>query len=311
MHMNSARSNLNSVLLVLSVLWVAQLCGLRAFAGEEKKTNFTITKDISYADPKSEDEYEKSQCKLDVYLPKNAEKPFPLLVWFHGGALKGGAKTSGLTTKLAKSYAAMGIAVVVPEYRFSPKVKFPVYIEDAARSVKWAVDHANELGAKQNIFVGGHSAGGYIACLLAMDTRYLANAGVKTANISGFIPMSGQTMTHFTVAGERGISSEVITADDAAPIHYLTKETPPILLLIGDKDWPARLEENQYFLAALKQVGKNENASLVVVKDRTHGSILKHSSEEKDPACVAITNFIHSGKLVEEKEDAPEKKPAE
>ncbi|MBN2713183.1 MAG: alpha/beta hydrolase [Planctomycetes bacterium] len=297
------------LLLVLGVICISQACCVGIWAGEEaQEPGIVIKQDIPYCDQKSEDEYEKSQCKLDAYLPKETDKPFPLLVWFHGGALKGGAKTSGLTTKLAKSFAARGIGVVVPEYRFSPKVKFPVYIQDSARAVKWTIDNAAELGALPNIFVGGHSAGGYISSLLAMDAHFLADAGVKIENIAGFIPMSGQTMTHFTVAGERGISSSVITADDAAPIHYLTEKTPPILLLIGDKDWPARLEENQYFLAALKKVGKNSNARLVVVKDRDHGGILKHSSEENDPACVAMTSFIRSGKLEEEpRETAPEK----
>jgi acetyl esterase/lipase len=165
------------------------------------------------------------------------------------------------------------VGVAVADYRLNPQVKFPAYIHDAALAVRWAVTNTKSLGAAPNVFVGGHSAGGYIACLLVMDSRYLENAEVGKDDIAGFIPMSGQTMTHFTVAEERGIPPTVITADKAAPIHYLKSETPPILLLVGDQDWPARLEENAYFEAALRKVGKNPNVTLRVIADRDHGSI--------------------------------------
>jgi dipeptidyl aminopeptidase/acylaminoacyl peptidase len=176
-------------------------------------------------------------------------------------------------------------------------VSFPVYITDAAEAVRWAIDHAVSLGAQPAIYVGGHSAGGYIAALLAMDDHYLKDAGVAADRIAGYIPMSSQMTTHFTVAEERGISSKVITVDDAAPLHHLREGTPPMLVLIADDDWPARLEENEYFVAALKKVGGNSNVSLSVVKDRDHSSILKKTAETNDPAASAILGFVRTGVL--------------
>ena len=256
-----------------------------------------VQRDVYYGDADSTHEYVRTQCKLDLYLPANVDNPFPMLVWFHGGGLKIGSRTDYFTGKLAKAFAQKGIGVAVPAYRFSPKVTFPAYVQDAALSVKWVVDHASKLGAAPAVFVGGHSAGGYLASLLAMDTRYLTAVGVETNRIAGFIPMSGQTMTHFTVASERGHPNPTLMADDAAPITYLTRVTPPILLLMGDRDWPARLEENQYFLAALKQVGRNSNAQLIMAKDRDHSSILNRACEDGDPAGTAMLNFIRTGQL--------------
>ena len=264
---------------------------------ESAPTGVVVKIDIPYFDEGSTNDYVREQCKLDLYLPRNVDKPFPLLVWFHGGGLQGGSKTNALTANLAMHLALKGVGVAVPEYRFSPKVTFPAYVEDAAKSVKWAVDHAAGLGAAPTVFVGGHSAGGYLTSLLAMDPRYFAAVGLGTNTIAGYIPMSGQTMTHFTVAIERGFGGNAITADDAAPIHYLASVTPPILLLIGDRDWPARLQENQYFLSALQQVGHNPNVRLLVAKDRNHGSILKQASVDGDPVGTAMLDFIRSGQL--------------
>lgn len=270
----------------------------------------TMQQDVSYLNQEPTDDLARKMCLLDLYLPKYQDQSFPLIVWFHGGALKGGSKTSSVSVLVAKSLAKRGIGVILAEYRHNPQVKFPVYITDAAQAVRWASENASSLNAQANIFVGGHSAGGYIAALLAMDGHYLKDAGVAIDKIAGFISMSGQMMTHFTVAEERGISSTVITADDAAPIHYLRKDLPPLLLLIGDKDWPARLEENQYFYAALKKVGDNPNVSFRIIPDRDHGGILSKTAEDRDPAATAIIDFMETGALPPEPTaDAPESSP--
>jgi pimeloyl-ACP methyl ester carboxylesterase len=106
--------------------------------------------------------------------------------------------------------------------------------------------------------------------------------------------MSGQMTTHFTVRKERGVvdSRLLVAADEAAPIFYLRKDTPPILLILGDNDWPARLEENQYFAAALKKVCHNEQVSLVVVPDRDHGTIVAKCLEAGDPAGKAMLELM-------------------
>ncbi len=282
-------------LLLLCLHASFSLVSPRAFSQEPP---IRIRKNISYLPVGMDaDAYTSQQCKLDLYLPPESGEQFPLLVWFHGGGLKGGSRSSKLTVQLAKSLAARGVGVALPDYRLNPNVQFPAYIQDAALAVHWAVMNRKSLDAAPGVFVGGHSAGGYIACLLAMDSRYFKKANISEDNIAGFIPISGQTMTHFTVAEERGFSASVITADDAAPIHYLKKDTPPILLLIGDQDWPARLEENLYFVSALQKVGGNNNVSLHVIQNRDHGSILEYAAADGDPAGDLVLSFVLEAKL--------------
>jgi len=96
-----------------------------------QNTNYVLKENISYITDSNATEYAKERCKLDLYYPENA-KDYTTVVWFHGGGLTGGEKF--IPEKLKEK----GIAVIGVNYRLYPKVKCPVYIEDAAAAVAWA-----------------------------------------------------------------------------------------------------------------------------------------------------------------------------
>jgi len=234
-------------------------------------------------------DYEKERCVLDLYLPSQ-QKNFPTLVWFHGGGLKGGNKDG--TAKMAASFTKLGIAVVAANYRLSPKVTYPAYIQDAAAAVAWTHAHIVEHGGDpKRIFVSGHSAGGYLTFMLGLDPHYLHDAGLEATDIPGYIPVSGQTMTHYTVREEKGIGQYTITADEAAPVFYTRKDTPPFLVLYADHDMAARAEENAYLVAIMKGAG-NKHITGQLITDRTHGTIGSKIAEDGDPAREAILKFM-------------------
>lgn len=283
------------ILCLLPVLYLLTLPVLRAAEPPKVKVlemkDLFFAADIPYKSGDSLSAYEKERCKLDLYLPTQV-KNFPVVVWFHGGGLTGGQKAGSDTPKVIQSWMKEGIAVASVNYRLSPKVKFPAYIEDGAAAVAWVQKNiASRGGDPKRVFIGGHSAGAYLSMMLGLDTKYLTAAGVEPNSIAGLLPVSGQTMTHFTVREERGLPKDDVIADEAAPIHFVRKDAPPMLLLMGDKDWPARLEENQYF-AALFKVKKQEHTTLIVVPDRTHGTIFGKLREEGDAGRAAMLQFI-------------------
>jgi acetyl esterase/lipase len=240
-------------------------------------------------------DYERERCVLDVYLPE-APTNFATLVWFHGGGLKGGRKESvdaGINMpEVIRSLVRGGVAVVAPNYRLSPKAKFPAYIEDAAAAVVWTRAHIAEYGGDPNkLFIGGHSAGGYLALMVGLDARYLKKYGVPLPAVLGLLPVSGQTMTHYTVREERGLGKFTVTADEAAPVFFVRKDTPPMLVLYADRDMAARAEENAYFVALLQGAG-NKGVTGKVIADRTHGSICGKLVNGNDPARLAMLEFI-------------------
>lgn len=250
--------------------------------------------DIAYRETTAAtDAYAAQRCKLDIYLPAGPAKDFPIFVWFHGGGISGGDKAAKPEQAAARRLAAHGIAVVAANYRLSPKAKFPAYLEDAAQAVRWTADHAAELGADpQRIYVSGYSAGGYLATMLALDGHFLRDAGVE--DVAGFISMSGQMTTHFTVRAETGLPKNTVIVNEAAPLAHVKPGAPRLLLLCGDDDFPARLEENQFLSAALHRVAKNPPVPLVVVKNRNHGTILARFLEDNDPAGLAVLDFIRT-----------------
>ncbi len=247
--------------------------------------------DIAYKTGDKLTEYETQRCKLDLYLPPGG-KNFATLVWFHGGALKAGSKDGGETPKIARALASDGIAVASVNYRLSPKATYPAYLEDSAAAVAWVRSHISEHGGDPaKVFISGHSAGGYLTLMLAMDARWLKPHGLTPDSFAGYIPLSGQTMTHYTVREERGIGKETIVADEAAPVFYCRKDTPPMLVLAADHDMAARSEENEYLVAVLKGAG-NKRVIFRQIPDRTHGSIAINIPKTDDPVRKAILEFI-------------------
>jgi acetyl esterase/lipase len=273
---------------LLPALLIGVFLPALSLAEPPPQSEVRVVANAAYKTGDSLSEYETTRCKLDLYLPPTG-RDFPALVWFHGGGLTGGNKDDG---KIARTFAGAGIAVAMVNYRLSPKATFPAYVEDAAAAFAWVREHiAEHDGDPAKVFMGGHSAGAYLSSMVGMDARYLQKLGLEPNAIAGLIPVSGQMMTHFAVRKERGIAENTIMADEAAPIYYTRKETPPFLILFGDHDWPARLEENQYFVAIQKAVG-NTRLTLEVIPDRTHGSIAGKIPEPGDPAAQAIIAFI-------------------
>lgn len=194
------------------------------------------------------------RCVLDLYYPENKTN-FPTVVWFHGGGITSGSK------ELPEALKNEGMAIIGVNYRLYPKVKAPVYIEDAAAAVAWAFKNIANYGGNPNfIFVSGHSAGGYLASMVGLDKEYLAKFGVNANQIAGLIPFSGHTITHFAVRDERGIKDTQPIVDSLAPLYHVRADAPPMLLITGDRELEmlGRYEENAYFYRMMKVVGHND-----------------------------------------------------
>lgn len=211
------------------------------------------------------DDYAARKCVLDIYYPKDA-KNASTIIWFHGGGLTGGR------TEIPEALKNSNNIIVGVDYRLSPKVKCPVYIEDAAAATAWVFNHVAEFGGNpDSIFISGHSAGAYLALMITLDTAYLAKYSIDPNKIAGIIPFSGQAITHFTVRRENGIKDTQPLIDKYAPLYFVRKVTPPILLITGDREMEllGRYEENAYLARMFKLVG-NEKVTLYELQGYDH-----------------------------------------
>jgi len=214
------------------------------------------------------DEYQKERCKLDIYYPEN-EDSFTTVVWFHGGGLTAGEKSIPERLKNRK------LTVVAVNYRLSPKVSSPAFIDDAAAAVAWVFKNISKYGGDpKKIVVSGHSAGGYLACMIGLDQKYLATFGIDANAIQKLVPFSGQMITHFIIRKERGIPDTQPLVDEFAPLYHVRADAPPLYLITGDRELEllGRYEENAYMWRMMNLSG-HKQTTLYELDGFNHGGM--------------------------------------
>ena len=271
------------------LLLAAGLLARPSWAADEAKTPKTggnheveVHKDIPYVEGKDGDERQK----LDLYLPKGA-RDFPTLFFIHGGGWTGGSR-SGFA-RIGRTFAKNGVAFVSVGYRLSPKVKHPAHIEDVAKGFAWTVANIGKYGGNPGaIFVSGHSAGGHLAALLATDDDYLKAEKLSLGNIKGAIPVSGVFVVSPRMKNVFGDDAEV--CKKASPKNHVREGLPPFLILYADGEMAGLGRQAEAFAPALKE--KKVEATIVVGKDRNHGTIMMKMAAEDDPATQSVLEFI-------------------
>jgi acetyl esterase/lipase len=175
---------------------------------------------------------------LDIYSAgaQNA----PVIVFFYGGSWSSGRKD--YFGFVGHALAARGFTVVIPDYRVVPEVTFPGFVEDGAAAIAWTQAHIGQYGGDpKRIVLAGHSAGAYIAIMLAMDSDYLRKAGADLTAIKGAAGISGPYDFYpFDVKASIDAFGKAPDPRATQPVTYARADAPPLLLLHGEKDTTVR-----------------------------------------------------------------------
>ena len=147
----------------------------------------TVIKNVDYLPGV---DYPDGKDRLDLYVPKGVTN-VPVIVSLHGGALSQGDRAEEVF--VGQRFATAGCH---PDRRsqLSPLAGScaSCHIQDVAAAFAWVKRHAGEHGGDSSrIMVIGHSAGAYLAALLATDSRYLAAHKLFPADIRGIVGVSG------------------------------------------------------------------------------------------------------------------------
>jgi acetyl esterase/lipase len=191
---------------------------------------------------------------LDVYRPLAATAPAegarPLVVFFYGGTWSGGDRAS--YKFVGEALASRGAVVVVPDYGLSPTFRYPVFVRDSALAAKWALDNAARLGADpKRVFVMGHSSGGYNAAMVALDARWLAEAGASPKQLAGWIGLAGPyDFLPIENPQARVAFNWPDTPRDSQPLAHVSPAAPRTLLMAATKDESVNPVRNTQQLAA-------------------------------------------------------------
>jgi acetyl esterase/lipase len=184
------------------------------------------TADIPYGDGRSR--------LLDVHLPRHRGVTGPVLVYFHGGGYRGGAKNRE-ARPLVSRLASQGWLCVSASYALRP-APFSDSLADARAAVAWARTHARELGAESvQVFVAGSSAGGHLALCVALTDP----------TTTGAVSLYG----YYGTAEDGQL--------DTSPLGLAGPEAPPLFVAHGDNDTYVPVEAAREFVTRVREVSAN------------------------------------------------------
>lgn len=239
--------------------------------------NVEMQRDVTYTEG---DPADAAKHKLDLYLPKD-KKNFPVLVFIHGGSWRSGDRSN--YPALGNRFAKLGIGVAIPSYRLMPKNPHPAQIEDTAAAFAWVYKNIAQYGGDTTrIYLAGHSAGGHLVALLALDDTYLKKYDVPLTAIRGVASISGV----YDVSKMAAFAGR----DNPSPIAHVHPKAPPFLVSYCEWDYAALPLQAREFTAALKK--SFDTVDLLYVPGQSHISEIIHIVQDDDVIAQAILKLI-------------------
>jgi len=242
----------------------------------------------------------ETRIEADVYRADD-EVARPVVVWIHGGALMAGTRAS-VPHRLLNLCQVEGFVLVSIDYRLAPEVQLPAIVEDLEDAFTWIREEGPRLfhADLDKIVVAGGSAGGYLTMTSGFRIRPRPTAlvsywGFGALDTFDAEPSEFYRSNHPLVSEEEayragswllymylrqnGLWTKVVTGFDPhidghklypyAPIHNVTPDYPPTMLIHGTKDNDVPYAESVAMAKQLTQHGVAHE--LVLVPDGGHG----------------------------------------
>jgi acetyl esterase/lipase len=171
--------------------------------------------------------------------------------------------------------ASLGWVCVSINYRLSPRSAFPDHLVDVKRAIAWVREHADDYGIDPDfVAISGGSAGGHLTALAALtpgDPRY--QPGFETADTSVQVAVPFYGVYDFTNRNgaapadmDRILLRRLVMKADldeardayeaASPLDQVRADAPPFLVIHGDRDVLAPVQDARDFVARLRAVSR-------------------------------------------------------
>jgi acetyl esterase/lipase len=260
----------------------------QAACSREDFKSIVVTRDIDYI---AGTNYAENKDKLDLFMPQGAVGA-AVIVFFHGGSLQQGDKRHG--ELLAMRFVPEGVGVVSANYRLSPGVMHPTHIQDAASAFAWIIKNIERYGGDpERVYVSGHSAGAYLAALMALDPDWLAAHGLGLDAIRGTIAISPFLYVEVTAKNR----PKTVWGEDpkawmnASVTPHIEPGKGPMLLIYADGDAEWRRDQNDNFGEAMRSAG-NRDIRVVEVPNRDHVTLMTQMNNADDQIGGLVLQFI-------------------
>lgn len=214
---------------------------------------------------------------LDLYYPREASGPSPVILWIHAaGWSRGGKQHIPILSFVSDGYALTSI-----ELRPSGEAPFPAQIEDCKAAVRWLRGNAAKYNLDPDrIGAAGHSGGGHLSALLGTsggvqelegngDNMSYSSRVQAVCDVSGpsdLLRLYHDASDPSTRTRRKDISNidallggpaeqNKTKAIAASPITYVSKDDPPFLIIHGENDHSVPVSQGELLAAALKAAG--------------------------------------------------------
>ena len=213
--------------------------------------------------------------KLLVFEPKKPDGRV-LLFWHGGGWTSGYKEWMGF---MAPAFTAAGVTFISAGYRLAPQHVFPAGLDDCVSALNWVREYI-----PGRVFIGGHSAGGHYAALIACRGQ---------SGIEGCLPISGVYEfgeSSGLSARPRFLGSDPAVDRMASPRYQLKSSLPPFLVAYGTRDFAHLIPQAQRFVAAVRDAGGE--AQELSLPERTHFTASYAGGEADGPWVPAALAFM-------------------
>ena len=230
---------------------------------------------------------------LDIYRPRDAGPEAPVVLFFYGGSWQMGTRAQ--YRFVGSRLAEHGVVAIVADYRTWPAAGFPAFMGDAARAVRWTLDHAREQGGDpQRVYIAGHSAGAQIAALLGTDARHLDAIERRPQDLAGVIGLSGPY--DFVISGKlEEIFGPRSQWPEAMAVRFVDGDEPPFLLVHGDQDRTVDVGNSRKLEFALRR--KGIDATLLILPGGNHvvTAAAFYDPDRAPEVLPAVLRFVGAG----------------
>lgn len=185
-----------------------------------------------------------------------------VLVFMHGGGWTNGYKE--WMSFMAAALNAAGVTFVSLGYRLAPGTLFPYGYEDTLDGVAKTFQIISAYGGNpERLFVGGHSAGGHYAALMALKTDWQEPRNLPCDVIKGCLPISGTyyfgegsgfSMRPRFLGPGGDLEKEQEVEEQASPMTFAHANAPPFLIAHGGEDFPHLIRQAEEFEARLSNL---------------------------------------------------------
>jgi acetyl esterase/lipase len=206
-----------------------------------------------------------TEQQLDVYAPRNRDAARPVLIFIHGGNWNSGSKST--YRLLGRNFARKGVVTVIINYPLSPAATYEDMARASARAVQWTRNNIGTYGGDSSrLFVSGHSAGGHLAALIALDDSYFAELSLQNP-LEGviLIDAAGLDMYSYLTEKKYGEDNTYIktftnspaTWRKASPRYYLDNSLPPMLIYRGEETYDSIKKSTEAFMKDYRKWADN------------------------------------------------------